>query len=89
VQGKHCVLDVTPSAVERLAYAQYAPLVVLLRAENKQQVKELRARWAKNSTKSSRKLYEQAVRLEKQNPHIFTRKSLTITASYSYVICLL
>ena len=73
-QGKHCVLDVTPSAVDRLNFAQYAPIVVFLRADSKHAVKELRARWAKTSSKSPRKLYEQSQKLEKLYSHLFTRK---------------
>ena len=74
VQGRHCVLDVTPNAVDRLNYAQYTPLVIFLRAESKHAVKEMRARWAKNSSKSPRKLYEQSVKLEKMYSHLFTSK---------------
>ena len=73
-QGRHCALDVTPNAVDRLNYAQYCPIVVFLRAESKHAVKELRERFARNSNKSSRKLYEQAVKLEKAYSHLFTSK---------------
>ena len=72
LQGKHCVLDVTPNAVDRLNYAQYSPIVIYLRAESKHVVKELRAKLAKNSNKSPRKLYEQAVKLDKMYCHLFT-----------------
>ena len=77
------MLDVTPNAVDRLNYAQYAPVVLFLRAESKHVVKELRTRWAKNSTKSARKLYEQAVKLEKAYGYIFTRKCCCRTQSTS------
>ena len=73
MQRKHCVLDVTPNAVDRLNYAQYAPIVIMLRPESKAQVKELRTRFAKNSNKSPRKLYEQASKLQKAFVHLFTR----------------
>ena len=72
LQGKHCVLDVTPNAVDRLNYAQYSPIVIYLRAESKHVVKELRSKLAKNSNKSPRKLYEQAVKLDKMYSHLFT-----------------
>ena len=74
MQRKHCVLDVTPNAVDRLNYAQYAPIVIMLRPESKAQVKELRGRFAKTSNKSPRKLYEQAGKLEKAFSHLFTRE---------------
>jgi len=42
-RGKHALLDVTPNAVDRLNYAQFYPIVILLRAETKNTIKELRA----------------------------------------------
>jgi len=72
IQRRHCVLDVTPNAVDRLSFAQYAPIVAFLYAESKHAVKELRQRWARHSVKSYRKLYEQAVRLEKSYSHHFS-----------------
>ncbi|XP_015793036.1 tight junction protein ZO-1 [Tetranychus urticae] len=71
-KGKHALLDVTPTAVDRLNYAQFSPIVIFLRAENKSVVKELRSRHAKPSQKSSRKLYESSVKLEKMYGHLFT-----------------
>ena len=41
--GKHALLDITPNAVDRLNYAQFYPIVILLRAESKQVIKNLRA----------------------------------------------
>lgn len=71
-KGKHAILDITPSAVDRLNYAQFYPIVIFMHAENKHVIKELRAKWAKSSYKSSRKLFEHAVKLEKLWSHIFT-----------------
>jgi len=42
-RGKHALLDVTPNAVDRLNYAQFYPIVIMLRADNKQVIKELRS----------------------------------------------
>ena len=42
-RGKHALLDITPNAVDRLNYAQFYPIVILLRAESKQVIKNLRA----------------------------------------------
>lgn len=89
-KGKHPLLDITPQAVERLNYAQFYPIVIFMRAENKTIVKELRARHTKISgltttsysstassasntrQKSSRKLFERNVKLEKHWSHVFT-----------------
>lgn len=46
-RGKHAVLDITPNAVDRLNYAQFYPVVIFLRAESKQIVKELRSGYPK------------------------------------------
>ncbi|GFX29519.1 tight junction protein ZO-1 [Trichonephila clavipes] len=82
-KGKHAVLDITPSAVDRLNYAQFYPIVVFMHAENKHVIKELRTKWAKSTYKSSRKLYEHSCKLEKLWSHIFTAQiSLTTTDSW-------
>eukprot|EP00105_Crassostrea_gigas_P017858 XP_011435800.2 PREDICTED: tight junction protein ZO-1 isoform X2 [Crassostrea gigas] len=69
---KHCLLDVTPHNVDKLNYAQYYPIVVFLKAENKNIVKDCRAKFAKGSTKNHKKLFEQSQKLEKLYPHLFT-----------------
>lgn len=46
-RGKHALLDITPNAVDRLNYAQFYPVVILLRAESKQIIKDLRANVSK------------------------------------------
>ncbi|XP_077485428.1 tight junction protein 1-like [Amblyomma americanum] len=69
-QGKHALLDVSPGAVDRLNYAQFYPIVVFLRAESKQAVKELRSRLPLRQ--SARKLYERALKLERLWGHLFT-----------------
>ena len=73
-KGRHALLDVTPSAIDRLNYAAFYPIVIFMRAENKTIIKELRNRHSKENTrqKSSRKLLEQNIKLEKHWPHIFT-----------------
>nr|XP_053644181.1 tight junction protein ZO-1-like isoform X5 [Cherax quadricarinatus] len=70
-RGKHAVLDITPNAVDRLNYAQFYPVVIFLRAESKQIVKELRSGFPKGRM-SSKKLFDQSVKLEKLWSHIFT-----------------
>ncbi|XP_065338981.1 tight junction protein ZO-1-like isoform X6 [Cloeon dipterum] len=80
-RGKHGLLDITPNAVDRLNYAQFYPIVVFLRAENKQVVKDIRYGHSSSSPrdlfrrgvhKSSKKLLEQSQKLEKLWSHIFT-----------------
>ncbi|XP_025081792.1 tight junction protein ZO-1-like isoform X3 [Pomacea canaliculata] len=71
---KHCVLDVTPYHVDRLNYAQYYPIVVFLRGESKQSIKEVRSRWRGNSAanKNPKKLQEMNEKMESLYPHLFT-----------------
>ena len=74
MQQKHCVLDVTPYHVDRLNYAQYYPIVVFLRGENKQAIKEVRSRWRAvgNSNKNPKKLHEHNERMDNLYSHLFT-----------------
>uniref|UniRef100_A0A674EQN4 Tight junction protein 1 n=1 Tax=Salmo trutta TaxID=8032 RepID=A0A674EQN4_SALTR len=71
-RDKHAVLDITPNAVDRLNYAQWYPIVVFLNPDNKQGVKNMRTRLCSESRKSARKLYERALKLRKNNHHLFT-----------------
>nr|XP_029138186.1 tight junction protein ZO-1-like isoform X5 [Labrus bergylta] len=71
-RDKHAVLDITPNAVDRLNYAQWYPIVVFLNPDNKQGVKNMRTRLCPESRKSARKLYERALKLRKNNHHLFT-----------------
>ncbi|MCI4388628.1 hypothetical protein PGIGA_G00088210 [Pangasianodon gigas] len=71
-QDKHALLDVTPKAVDTLNYTQWYPIVVFLNPDSKQGVKTMRNRLAPGSNRSSRKLYEQAVKLKKTCSHLFT-----------------
>ena len=61
--------------MDKLNYAQYYPIVVFLKAENKNIVKECRAKLAKGSNKNHKKLFEQSQKLEKLYPHLFTGES--------------
>lgn len=86
LQRKHAILDVTPHAIYRLNYAQYAPIVIYLKAESKHAVKDLRQHWAKNSSKSPRKLYEYGLRLEKSWSHLFTSTFLIFSEISNFLI---
>ncbi|XP_013775348.1 tight junction protein ZO-1-like [Limulus polyphemus] len=82
-KGKHAVLDITPNAVDRLNYAQFYPIVIFLKTENKQMVKDLRLKLARSSRKNYKKLYEHAVKVEKMWSHIFT-ETITIANEDSW-----
>uniref|UniRef100_A0A4W3I7F4 Tight junction protein 2a (zona occludens 2) n=1 Tax=Callorhinchus milii TaxID=7868 RepID=A0A4W3I7F4_CALMI len=71
-EDKHALLDVTPKAVDLLNYTQWYPIVIFFNPDNKQGVKTMRQRLTPNSTKSSRKLHEQAIKLKKTCTHLFT-----------------
>ncbi|XP_066506710.1 tight junction protein ZO-2a isoform X3 [Hoplias malabaricus] len=71
-QDRHALLDVTPKAVDTLNYTQWYPIVVFLNPDSKQGVKTMRNRLVPGSSRSNRKLYEQAVKLRKTCSHLFT-----------------
>ncbi|XP_035761261.1 tight junction protein ZO-1 isoform X4 [Neolamprologus brichardi] len=71
-RDKHAVLDITPNAVDRLNYAQWYPIVVFLNPDTKQGIKNMRTRLCPESRKSARKLYDRALKLRKNNHHLFT-----------------
>ncbi|XP_032873991.1 tight junction protein ZO-2 isoform X1 [Amblyraja radiata] len=71
-EDKHALLDVTPKAVDLLNYTQWYPIVIFFNPDNKHGVKTMRQRLNPTSTKSSKKLYDQAVKLRKRCSHLFT-----------------
>lgn len=71
-QDKHALLDVTPSAVERLNYVQYYPIVVFCAPESRKALKAMRQWLAPASRRSTRRLYAQAQKLWKYSDHLFT-----------------
>ncbi|XP_051907032.1 tight junction protein ZO-2a isoform X3 [Hippocampus zosterae] len=71
-QNAHALLDVTPKAVDTLNYTQWYPIVIFLNPDSKQGVKTMRNRLLPGSTRSARKLYEQAIKLRKTCSHLFT-----------------
>uniref|UniRef100_A0A8D0ND92 Tight junction protein ZO-3 n=1 Tax=Sus scrofa TaxID=9823 RepID=A0A8D0ND92_PIG len=71
-KDKHALLDVTPSAIERLNYVQYYPIVVFCVPESRTALKALRQWLAPASRRSSRRLYAQAQKLRKHSDHLFT-----------------
>ncbi|XP_074783899.1 tight junction protein ZO-3 [Athene noctua] len=71
-KDKHALLDITPSAVERLNYVQYYPVVVFCEPESRQGIKAMRQWLVPDSRKSSRRLYAQASKMKKYCSHLFT-----------------
>lgn len=71
-QDRHALLDVTPSAIERLNYVQYYPIVIFCVPESRPALKALREWLAPASCRSSRRLYAQAQKLQKHSGHLFT-----------------
>uniref|UniRef100_A0AAQ5XHW4 Tight junction protein 3 n=1 Tax=Amphiprion ocellaris TaxID=80972 RepID=A0AAQ5XHW4_AMPOC len=73
-QDKHPLLDITPTAVERLNYIQYHPMVLFLDPHSRKDVKAMRQRYSPNSNKSSRRLYSQALKMRKHCSHLFSAR---------------
>ncbi|XP_031724213.1 tight junction protein ZO-3 isoform X2 [Anarrhichthys ocellatus] len=73
-KDKHPLLDITPTAVERLNYIQYHPMVLFLDPHSRKDVKAIRQRYSPNSNKSSRRLYTQALKLRKHCSHLFSAR---------------
>uniref|UniRef100_A0A672T2T0 Tight junction protein 3 n=1 Tax=Sinocyclocheilus grahami TaxID=75366 RepID=A0A672T2T0_SINGR len=75
VQDKpHPLLDITPTAVERLNYIQYHPMVLFLDPHSRKDVKSMRQKYMPGSNKSSRRLYAQALKLRKHYSHLFSAR---------------
>ncbi|XP_008305497.1 tight junction protein ZO-3 isoform X2 [Cynoglossus semilaevis] len=73
-KDKHPLLDITPTAVERLNYIQYHPMVLFLDPHSRKDVKAMRQKYSPNSNKSSRRLYSQALKLRKHYSHLFSAR---------------
>ncbi|KAK6320399.1 hypothetical protein J4Q44_G00095060 [Coregonus suidteri] len=73
-KNKHPLLDITPTAVERLNYIQYHPMVLFLDPHSRKDVKAMRQRMCPNSNKSSRRLYAQALKMRKHCSHLFAAR---------------
>uniref|UniRef100_A0A8C7CUT9 Tight junction protein 3 n=1 Tax=Oncorhynchus kisutch TaxID=8019 RepID=A0A8C7CUT9_ONCKI len=73
-KNKHPLLDITPTAVERLNYIQYHPMILFLDPHSRKDVKVMRQRMCPNCNKSSRRLYTQALKMRKHCSHLFTAR---------------
>lgn len=74
-KNKHCLLDITPHSVEKLQYAQYSPIVIFISVDSRNRLRELRKKHSKTAaSKNSRKLQEQAIKIQKMYSYLFTGK---------------
>ncbi|CAN9500580.1 unnamed protein product [Ophioblennius macclurei] len=73
-KDKHPLLDITPTAVERLNYIQYHPMVIFLDPHSRKDVKAMRQEYDPKSNKSSRRLYSQAAKMKKHCSHLFSAR---------------
>ncbi|KAM6921520.1 tight junction protein ZO-3 [Xenentodon cancila] len=73
-KDKHPLLDITPTAVERLNYIQYHPMVIFLDPRSRKDVKAMRQKYNPDSNKSSRRLYSQALKMKKHCSHLFSAR---------------
>ncbi|CAF0980433.1 unnamed protein product, partial [Didymodactylos carnosus] len=71
-RNRHCLLDITPAAVEQLNYAQCYPIVLFLKPTDRRQIKDIRTKYGKLYQKSTRRLYESSERLELLYSYLFT-----------------
>jgi tight junction protein 1 len=71
-RGKHALLDITPNAVDRLNYAQFYPIVIFLKTDSKHTIKQHRQGVPKSAHKSSKKLLEQTLKLDRLWSHVFS-----------------
>lgn len=73
-KNQHCLLDITPGSVEKLQYAQYAPIVILIDVDSRSRLRDLRSKSRINTTNnvSTKKLIEQAHRIKKHYAHLLT-----------------
>ncbi|XP_017262732.1 tight junction protein ZO-3 isoform X2 [Kryptolebias marmoratus] len=83
-KDKHPLLDITPTAVERLNYIQYHPMVLFLDPHSRKDVKAMRQKYNPDSNKSSRRLYSQALKMRKHCSHLFAARIDLMPGSHSW-----
>jgi len=74
-KNKHAILDITPTAVDKLNYSQLYPIVIFLKAPNAKTVKDRRSQHAVSEVerkRSAKKLFERACKLERGYNYLFT-----------------
>uniref|UniRef100_A0A6Q2WWK5 Tight junction protein 3 n=1 Tax=Esox lucius TaxID=8010 RepID=A0A6Q2WWK5_ESOLU len=85
-KNKHPLLDITPTAVERLNYIQYHPMVLFLDPHSRKDVKAMRQKLCPNSNKSSRRLYAQALKMRKHCSHLFAGKCAPLLSGHTQLL---
>jgi len=65
-------LDITPSAIEQLNYAECYPIVIYFKVSDRRMIKQIRQEYGKFYQKSSRHLVEISERLEHFYSYLFT-----------------
>ncbi len=65
-------MDITPSAIEQLNYAECYPIVIYLKIYDRRMIKQMRHDYGKFYQKSSRRLFENSEHLEHFYSYLFT-----------------
>ncbi|XP_071107685.1 LOW QUALITY PROTEIN: disks large homolog 5-like [Haliotis cracherodii] len=71
----HCLLKVSPAAVERLHHLKIYPIVIFVRHKNWKQIREIRDVQflpEKLSNKASKDIYEQHLKIEQEHHNLFS-----------------
>uniref|UniRef100_A0A096M8Z4 Discs, large homolog 2 (Drosophila) n=1 Tax=Poecilia formosa TaxID=48698 RepID=A0A096M8Z4_POEFO len=68
-RGKHCVLDVSGNAIKRLQVAQLHPIAILIKAKSADSLMDMNKKLTEEQVK---KIFEKAVKLEREFGELFT-----------------
>uniref|UniRef100_UPI00358DE1D4 tight junction protein ZO-2-like isoform X2 n=1 Tax=Myxine glutinosa TaxID=7769 RepID=UPI00358DE1D4 len=71
-RNRHAVLDVTPGAAARLHRSRWHPIVIFLQPDSRSGLRAMRRRLCPASDKSSQRLYDQALKLQRNYSFLFT-----------------
>ena len=95
-QNRHALLDVTPGAAARLHRSRWHPIVIFLQPDSRVGLRAMRRRLCPASDKSSQRLYDQAIKLQRNYSFLFTgvvwvlyHLRRNILSSWSHHYCLL
>lgn len=83
LQNRHCLLDVSITAVERLKRIQIYPIVLLLRFKSARQIKEIKD---KMSEKAAKEMYEHALKLESEYRQYISGKATFTKKNYALLL---
>uniref|UniRef100_A0A8C4NCV8 Tight junction protein 2a (zona occludens 2) n=1 Tax=Eptatretus burgeri TaxID=7764 RepID=A0A8C4NCV8_EPTBU len=71
-RNRHALLDVTPGAAARLHRSRWHPIVIFLQPDSRAGLRAMRRRLCPASDKSSQRLYDQAIKLQRNYSFLFT-----------------